>query len=63
MAVGITVLAANLVTTLNYYPPHYYISLQEAWNTAISYFLVIGALIVATGTGYLTIVRIRNRRN
>ena len=63
MAVGIAVLAANLVTTLDYYPPHYIISLQEAWNTSISYFLVIGALLVAIGTGYLIMVRIRNRRN
>ena len=51
MAVGITVLAANLVITLYYYhPPHYYISLQEAWNTAISHSLVNGALIVAIGS-------------
>jgi hypothetical protein len=60
MAVGVTVLASNLVTTLDYYPPHYYVSLQEAWNTAISYFLIIGALIVVIGTGYLTWARNRN---
>jgi len=63
MAVGVTVLASNLVTTLDYYPPHYYVSLQEAWNTTISYFLVIGALIEALGTVYLIVATIRNRRN
>ena len=61
--VGITVLAANLATSLNYYPPNYYFSLQVAWNTAISYLLVIGALIVAVGTGYLIWARNRNWSN
>jgi len=59
MAVGIAVLAANLATSLNYYPPNYYFSLQVAWNTTISYFLTIGALIVAVGTVYLITVRKR----
>ena len=63
MLVGASVLAANLATSLNYYPPNYYFSLQEAWNTTISYFLMIGTLIIAMGTVYLIIVRIRNRRN
>ena len=51
LLVGITVLAANLATSLDYYPPNYYFSLQEAWNTTVSYFLIIGALIVAVGLG------------
>ncbi|MGA2680552.1 MAG: hypothetical protein ABSF44_01985 [Candidatus Bathyarchaeia archaeon] len=63
MLVGASVLAANLATSLDYYPPNYYFSLQAAWNTTISYFLIIGAIIVATGTGYLMWARNRNRRN
>jgi hypothetical protein len=59
MFVGISVLAANLATSLNYYPPNYYFSLQVAWNTTISYSLIAGASIVAVGTAYL--LRVRNR--
>lgn len=61
MIVGASILAANLATSLNYYPPDYYFSLQVAWNTTISYFLIIGALVVAVGTAYLIAIRRRNR--
>jgi heme/copper-type cytochrome/quinol oxidase subunit 2 len=63
MLVGVSILAANLATSLNYYPPNYYFSLQVAWNTTISFFLIIGALLVVVGTVYLIKVRNRNRRN
>jgi hypothetical protein len=63
MLAGASVLATNLVTNLDYYPSNYYYSLQEAWNTTISYFMIIGALTVAVGTGYLVRTRNRNRRN
>lgn len=56
LLVGITVLAANLVTSLNYHPPNYYFSLQIAWNATISYFLIIGALMIIAGIGYLIII-------
>jgi hypothetical protein len=59
MLVGASILAANLATSLNYYPPNYYFSLQVAWNTTISNFLIAGALIVAVGTAYL--IRVRSR--
>ncbi|MGA2385326.1 MAG: hypothetical protein ABSG33_02200 [Candidatus Bathyarchaeia archaeon] len=60
MLVGASILAANLATSLNYYPPNYYFSLQVAWNTSISDFLIVGALIVAVGIVYLA--RDRNRK-
>ena len=63
MLVGASVLAANLATSLDYYPPNYYFSLQVAWNATISVFLITGALIVVAGTGYLIKVRSRNQRN
>lgn len=59
MLVGASILAANLATSLNYYPPNYYFSLQVAWNTTISFFLIIGAIFVVVGTVYL--MRARNR--
>jgi hypothetical protein len=61
MLVGASILAANLATSLNYYPPNYYFSLQVAWNATISFFLIIGALIVVVGTVYLMRARNRNR--
>jgi len=61
MLVGVSILATNLTTSLDYYPPNYYFSLQVAWNTTISYFLIIGALIIVVGTGYLIWARNRNR--
>lgn len=61
MLVGAFILAANLATSLNYYPPDYYFSFRIAWNNIISYFLIIGALIVAAGAAYLIAIRRRNR--
>ena len=60
MLVGASVLATNLATSLDYYPSNYYFSLKVAWSTTISYFLIIGALIVVIGTGYLMWARNRN---
>ena len=62
MLVGASILAANLATSLNYYPPNYYFSLQVVWNTTISIFLITGALIVVAGTGYFIKIRNGNRR-
>lgn len=50
---GAAIFSANLATSLNYYPPNYLFSLQVAWNSSISLFLVVGAGLVALGTGYL----------
>jgi hypothetical protein len=61
MLVGASILASNLATSLNYYPPNYYFSLQVAWNTTISFFLIIGAFFVVVGTVYLMRARNRNR--
>jgi hypothetical protein len=61
MLVGASILAANLASSLNYYPPNYYFSLRVAWNATISFFLIIGALFVVVGTAYLMMVRNRNR--
>ncbi len=63
MLLGLSILAINLATSLNYYPPDYYFSLRAAWNTTITYLLIIGALIVAFGTGYLITVRKRNQNS
>jgi hypothetical protein len=61
MLVGASILAANLATSLNYYPPDYYFSLRLAWNATISYFLIIGLFTVVAGAGYFIVVRRRNR--
>ena len=46
---GLSLLSTNLATSLNYYPPNYLFSLQEAWNSTISYSLIAGALILILG--------------
>jgi len=49
---GLFVLSANLATSLNYYPPDYLFSLQEAWNSIISYSLIVGVLLMIVGVVY-----------
>lgn len=59
---GVAILAANLATSLNYYPPNYVFSLQVAWNSSISLFITVGAGVIASGTGYLIKTGRRNNR-
>ena len=61
MLVGASILATNLATTLNYYPPNYLFSLQAAWNSNVSYSLLVGGLIVIVGTLYLIMTKRRKR--
>jgi hypothetical protein len=50
---GLFMLSTNLATSLNYYPPDYLFSLQEAWNSIISYSLIVGVLLMIIGVVYL----------